>query len=187
MRAFFCLPIDPTLRESLTQLSYRLQRALTVRATWVKPMNFHVTVRFLGEIEPMLTVDLERRCRTIVDKIKPFDLLLDQLGAFPTMSRARVLWVGGGAPPEFEKLVASMNVELQEMGFEKDRKLNVSHITLARIKGRSDPSVETILRAQGDWPGYTLYVDRLILMESQLSPRGANYTPLFTLPFRGQE
>jgi len=185
MRVFLCLPVDPNLRESLEQLSYRLKRSLTVRATWVKPVNFHVTVRFLGEIDPMLTVDLERRCRAITDKIAPFDLLLDRLGAFPTMSRARVLWAGGEAAPEFKELIASVNVALQEMGFKKDRKPSGSHITLARIKGRVDPSVEATIHAQEGWPGHTLRVDRLILMESRLSPQGATYTPLFTLPFGG--
>jgi 2'-5' RNA ligase len=184
MRVFFCLPVDQNLRQALAKLSCRLKRTLSVRATWVRPDNFHVTVRFLGEIDPMLTVDLERRCRRVTDSIAPFELSLDRLGAFPTVSRPRVLWVGGDAVPEFARLVASVNVELQEMGFAEDRELSGSHITLTRIKGRVDPSVEAAICAE-DWPAYLLRVDRLILMESRLSPQGPTYTPLFTLPFGG--
>ena len=185
MRTFFCLPIDPMLRESLTQLSVRLQRSLRVRASWVKPENFHVTVRFLGEIEPMLTVELECRCRTVTQDLSPFHLHVDRIGAFPSISRARVLWAGGEACSDFLQLTSSLDAELQEIGFEKDRKPTVSHITLARIKGGGGASIEEAVGTLADWADYALRVDRLVLMESRLSTRGPTYYPLFTLPFGG--
>ena len=186
MRTFLCFPVDSDSRRSLTALSRQLQEVLQgVHAAWVKPGKFHVTVRFLGEIDPMLTLELEAGCRKVADEASPFELSFDRLGAFPTISRARVLWAGGETSPSFERLVASLDATLQKIGFEKERKPAVAHITLARIRSGANPSLETAIRALGNWPGFTLRVDRLILMESRLSPRGAMYTPLFTLPFGG--
>ena len=186
MRTFFCLPVDADSRGVMTPLSHRLKEALRgVRASWVKPEKFHVTVRFLGEIDPMLTLELEKGCRTVTAETSPFDLSFDRVGAFPSPSRARVLWVGGERSANFEGLVSSLDAVLQEIGFGKERKPAVAHITLARIRGGANPSIETAIRSLGDWPGFTLRVDRLILMESRLSPGGAMYTPLFTLPFGG--
>jgi 2'-5' RNA ligase len=151
----------------------------------VKAENFHVTVRFLGEIDPMLTLELEQRCREITKRTTPFDLSIDHFGAFPSLVRARVLWAGGEAPQGFVDFVFSLNKELEKIGFEQDRKATVAHITLARITGGGDPSMERVIRSLDGWRGYTLRADRLILMESQLSPQGAVYYPLFTLPFGG--
>lgn len=187
MRTFFCLPVDSDARRTMAPLSHRLQEALQdVRSTWVKPEKFHVTVRFLGEIDPMLTLELEEGCREVAAETSPFDLSFDRLGAFPSPSRARVLWVGGEGSPNFERLVSSLDAVLQRIGFEKERKPAVAHITLARIRGGANPSLGTAIRSVEDWPGFTLRVDRLVLMESRLSPGGAMYTPLFTLPFGGR-
>ena len=187
MRTFFCLPVDSNSRKALASLSHRLQETVQgVRAAWVKPEKFHVTVRFLGEIDPMLTLELVEGCREVTAETSLFDLSFDRLGAFPSPARARVLWAGGEGSPDFGRLVSSLDIVLQRIGFEKKRKPAVAHITLARIRGGVDPSLETAIHSVGDWPGFTLRVDRLIFMESRLSSGGAMYTPLFTLPFGGR-
>lgn len=182
MRTFLCIPIDVSLREELAELSSQLRQLVRVRASWVRPENFHLTVRFLGEIDPMLTVELDRLFRPITERIAPFDLAIDQLGAFPSPQRARVLWAGGEAPSPFLELVTSLNRALARIGFPEERKATVSHITLARIKGRADQSIEEAIRALDGWRGGRLRADQLILMESRLTPSGAVYTSLFTLP-----
>jgi 2'-5' RNA ligase len=187
MRTFLCIPIDRSLRTILDELSRRARRLIPVRASWVKPENFHVTVRFLGEIDPMLTIDLERACKTVTRDTTPFDLSIDRVGAFPTPDRPRVLWAGGDAPPSFTALLTSLDRELAELGFSGGRPETVAHITLARIKGRTDPEIAQTIRGLADSPDWTLRADRLVLMESRLTAQGAIYTPLLTLPFSGRK
>jgi 2'-5' RNA ligase len=186
MRTFLCIPIDARLRETLAELAGSLGRRVRAPASWVRPENFHVTIRFLGEIDPMLTVDLERLCREITDPIAPFDLTVDRLGAFPSPARPRVLWAGGEAPPEFLELTSSLNAALAKVGFPEERKETVAHITLARLKGPSGGSVEEAFRAALPFPAHTLRADRLVLMESALNPDGARYTPLFSRSLGGR-
>jgi len=181
MRTFLCLPIDPSLRKAIAELSAKLQPLIHTRASWVQSENLHVTVRFLGEIDPMLTVRLEQLCRPIARQTATFDLAIDRLGAFPSPQRARVLWAGGEAPSEFAALVSSINKGLAQLGFPEERRKPVAHVTLARVKGRADPSIERAIRTLNNRPEWTLRVNRLVLMESHLSSHGAFYNPLFTV------
>lgn len=185
MRAFFCLAIDKLLNRDLEALTAQLRAQITARVSWVPARNFHVTLRFLGEIDPMLTVDLKRMMHPIAAGITPFNLTVDRLGAFPSPARARVIWAGGEAPPEFIGLIDQVNHGLSAFGFPRARKEMIAHITLGRVKGRADPSVERVLTANRNIPGHTLHVNRVILMESTLTKNGAVYNPLFSLPLTG--
>jgi len=185
MRAFFCLPVDPSLADRLAGLSREARARISTRASWVPRENFHVTVRFLGEIDPMMTVDLESACAGVTRSIPPFHLSIDRTGAFPNAQRPRVLWAGGDAPEAFQALTNRLEGPLEELGFGRSRPEAIAHITLARLKGQPDPGIAATLAALSEIPSWTLAVDQLVLMESRLSPRGAQYTPLFTLPFTG--
>ncbi len=156
-----------------------------MRAGWVRAENYHVTLRFLGEIDPLLTVELERISRRVARSLGPFALTLDRLGGFPSADRARVLWIGGEAPPVFHGLASSLHHELQKLGFPPERKPTVAHVTLARIKGRPDAELPRALRESDPAPGLEVLVDRIALMESVLTPAGAIYSPLFTTRFQG--
>ncbi len=185
MRTFLCLPIDRSLAERLAALSREARSRIATHASWVACGNFHVTIRFLGEIDPMLTVDLEAACKAVTRTIPAFDLLIDRVGAFPAADRPRVLWAGGEAPPSFCALVARLETALRALGFAGSRPETIAHITLARLKGRSDPGIVGTIAALSQIPDWTLVGDRLVLMESRLTPRGAVYAPLVTLPFTG--
>ena len=185
MRTFFCIPLEPGARDSIASVAERLRAATSLRASWVRPANYHLTVRFLGEIDPMLIVDLDRLCKEVAGEMVPFEAPLDRLGAFPTVDRARVLWVGGDAPAEYVKLVNSLNEKLQSVGFVQERKPPVAHVTVARVKSRPDPALGTVVTAMNPLPAQRTRVDRILLMESQLTPEGAVYTSLIDVPLGG--
>jgi len=179
MRAFFCLTIPNDVKRAIGSTAGRLRARTQMRASWVEQANYHVTVRFLGEIEPAATVDLDGICRDVVRPFDPFEIRLDRAGAFPNAERPRVLWVGGETPPVFVELVRALNDRLTAIGFERERKRAVAHVTVARIKGRPDPGLDRVLADMDGLPPLSVQVDRITLMESRLTPDGAVYTPLF--------
>ena len=186
MRAFFCIPLQPQIAASIDRIAKEVREAVRMRASWVRRENYHVTLRFLGEIDPSLTVDLERISRRVAGRLKPFTQDLDRLGGFPSAERARVLWVGGDASPVFQGLSSSLHHELQVLGFPPERKPIVAHVTLARIKGRPDPR---LLRIVDEWSSSSpllIRADRVVLMESVLTSAGAVYSPLFTTRLQGR-
>ena len=179
MRVFFCLTIPKDLRRTIGSTAGRLRERTRMRASWVQQANYHVTVRFLGEIDPATTVDLDRICRDVARAFDPFEIRLDCVGAFPNAERPRVLWVGGETPPVFVELVHALNDRLTAIGFERERKRAVAHVTVARVKGRPDPDLGRVLANMDGLPTMSAPVDRVTLMESRLTPDGAVYTPLF--------
>jgi len=186
MRAFFCIPIEDATCRQIAQTSQQLRSSLRMRASWVPAENYHWTVRFLGEIEPMLTLDLERAAKTMAAEVLPFTLQIDRLGAFPSIQRARVIWAGGRSLEAFVNLVRGLNAEIESLGFEPERRTPAAHVTLARIKGVPDPKLATVIDELNPLGPFEAQCKRLVLMESQLGPGGARYDPLFDVPLVGR-
>jgi 2'-5' RNA ligase len=186
MRTFLCIPVDLKIRDHIASIAQELRPQVDARASWVRPENYHVTVRFLGEIDPLLTLDLKATCQTATSQIPSFEIALDRVGEFPSLDNPRVLWVGGKAPDPFLNLLSLLDSGLSQLGFPRGHAESIAHITLARIKGRVHTSLSQVIE-QISQPAWTLHVDRLVLMESRLTPHGAIYSPLFTLPFAGSK
>jgi 2'-5' RNA ligase len=184
MRAFLCVPVEPEIAASIDHIARDLRDAARTRASWVSRGNLHVTLRFLGEIDPLLTIDLQKAVRSAVRRLGPFKLTLDRLGGFPSIERARILWIGGEASPAFHGLASSLQHELRKLGFSSDRRPTVAHVTLARIKGRPDPELPRLIDRLQSFAPLTIHADRIVLMESVLTSGGAIYTPLFTTRLR---
>jgi len=183
MRAFFCIPIDETLRRDIAGVAESLREQTMTRAAWVSPRNYHITLRFLGEIDPMATVELERIARGVAKGREPFTFTIERIGAFPAVERPRVIWAGGPAPAEFVELSSSLNGSLERLGFPRQRGEEVVHITIARVKGRVDLGLMEGIRSTGISPKRFI-AERIVLMESRLTPRGAVYSPLFTVELK---
>lgn len=186
MRAFFCLPIERNVVSAVDRIARQLRDAADMRASWVRTENYHVTLRFLGEIDPLLTVDLKRIARKVTRALAPFELPLERLGCFPSVESARVLWIGSDASPAFCGLAASLHHELSRLGFPPERNQTVAHVTLARIKGKPPPGLARVLDRCDVPTDLAAHAERLTLMESVLTPSGAVYTPLFSTPFGGR-
>ena len=184
MRTFLCIPIERTVRDDIASISQELRVHVDARTSWVQPENYHVTLRFLGEIDPMLTVDLKQACQEVTEQIPAFGVQVNRIGAFPNLGSPRVLWVGGKAPEPFGKLLSLLDSSLSALGFEHARIEPLAHITVARVKGRLHKPLSEVIH-QITQPTATLHADRLVLMESRLTPHGAIYTPLFTLRLAG--
>lgn len=182
MRAFFCLPLESNVKAAVGRAAERLRRETRMSASWVEPANYHVTLRFLGEIEPALTVDLERLASQVASSAPAFSLQVDSLGAFPSLERARVLWAGGETPDAFSRLVEALERGLADLGFPREPKPPLAHVTIARLKGAADPRLARVVAAIGRLEVEPCDPRSIVLMQSDLGPRGAQYTPLFTVP-----
>ena len=147
---------------------------------WTRPENVHLTLKFLGEIREEILEDLcavlEGVCATHV----PFDAGLAELGAFPSARRARILWAGIGiGSGRLRSLAVDLDAALAPLGFEREERAYMPHLTLGRVRGRP-VSFDLPLAARGDL-GFR--VRRVELTESTLSAKGAVYRTIraFTL------
>ncbi len=100
----------------------------------VDPQHWHITLRFLGELEPMW---LDRLLFTLGDTDfgAPFTFVLDGLGAFPNPEHAQVLWVGVGDGVErLHGLQADIDDALVAGGWEAEDRPFVPHLTLSTLR-----------------------------------------------------
>lgn len=185
MRAFFCVPIPRALRSPIDVLAQGLRSKTSMHASWVQPENYHVTLRFLGDVDASLMIPLESLCQDLCKTLVPFACHFDRVGAFPNADRARVIWVGAESPLPFRTLSNALSDGLDALDFPRARSESLVHVTLARIKDHPDPSLPRLLMDATPTKAMSMTVDRIVLMESVLARKGAVYSPLFTARFQG--
>jgi 2'-5' RNA ligase len=149
---------------------------------WTAAPNLHVTLKFLGGVAedrlPAIAGALARAVR-----VPPFDVEVRGLGAFPSATRARVLWAGTPPSAPFARLAADVEGAMAALGFPAETRDFTPHVTLGRVREpRRDPGLAAALDAAAARPFGVLRVERVSLMRSDLSPRGARYTELAPIP-----
>lgn len=153
---------------------------------WVAPDNLHLTLKFLGGVEPGRLPHTEAALSRVAGDARTFDVAVTGLGAFPTPSRPRVVWagVGEGLAPLAE-LAARVEDALAPLGFAREPRGYSAHVTLGRVRTpRRDAALAVAIEAAADRAFGEVRVDRISLMRSDLSPKGARYTSLASWPLR---
>ena len=178
MRFFLALPLTEEARHQLAHLlSGAIPRPLPGRV--VRPENWHVTLRFLGEVDEVgrdrLLAGLDA-----ADLGPPFTIKWGGLGAFPNPRRATVLWVGMERGADEAVGVAGLVAEVVEAaGFPPEDRPFKAHMTLSRI--RPDQDVTTVLTAVPS-VGVTMPVDRVVAYQSHLGRGGPRYEEIEVFP-----
>lgn len=183
MRLFVALEISEAVRRELARRVAALRDRLP-RARWVDPEMVHLTLLFLGETPADQVPALSAKLHEAFARHPPMTLRLSGGGTFPPKRPARVAWVGLDAPEELAAVQAdAVAAAVETVGFVPEDRPFKSHVTLARC----DPNwprdaAEKFAAAFPGEVGPPFRVDRGVLMESKLSPRGARYTVVEELP-----
>ncbi len=149
----------------------------------------HVTLRFLGETSETAVRALSEALARVAASTAPFDLVLAGVGAFPSPSRPRVVYVGARAGgPEATELARRIATALGDVaGPSPAPERFVPHLTLLRVRSRSDRERAHAL-LDGSTPApppRTVRVDRIVLKASTLAPTGARHRTVAEFPFGG--
>jgi 2'-5' RNA ligase len=177
-RLFVAVPLTEDSRQALSLLLTDVApRGLPGRV--VPPGNWHVTLRFLGDVDP---VGRDRLLAALDDAElgPPFAVRWAHLGAFPRPRRATVLWVGADrGTVELEQLAALVEDAAGVAGFTPEERPFRSHLTLSRIR----PSQDITALVDAIPPmGVMMPVDRVVVYQSRLGRGGAQYTELESFP-----
>jgi len=173
VRAFFGLPLPERHREALGRYLAECQR-VGPDFRWTPAENLHLTIRFLGHVEPSLAEGIADRI--VAAKPLRFDVQLGETGAFKRGKMARVVWLGlrTGAP-EISALAATVEAECARAGLEAENRRFHAHLTLARARpreGAASPSLPEPPELE-PWGA-----DELILYRSRLGRAGSVYEPM---------
>jgi len=184
LRLFAAVDLPPLQRAAIERAIAPWHERLP-KGRWVRPENWHVTLKFLGRTYPRLVAWVHDRCREAASAIRPFRLELDGLGVFPRPSSARVLWVGLEDRDEGLRALAGALEERLGEEFPTEKRPFSAHLTVARFQPPAPmrDAADDLAAARVDAPPFT--VGELVLYRSHLSPRGARYEPLERFPLVG--
>jgi len=178
VRCFISVDIeDQGLLDALEEAQRRLERT-GADLKCVERENIHITVRFLGDVDPGLVGGLQRLISGF--EFTPFSAELRGLGAFPSLRRPRVVWAGiTGGVEELTAITQRLEPEIVGMGFRPERRGFSPHVTLARVRsgrGRERLVEEVTARVDEAFGGFE--VGRIRLKRSVLTPRAPVYSTL---------
>lgn len=186
MRIFIALNLNKKERQRVLRAARPLRdEELPVR--WVEEDNLHLTLKFLGEVRAERVPAVEEAMARVGEGTAAFTLTLGGFGAFPTIRRPRVLWLGADASPALRCLKQDLEWGLTDCGFEAETRAFHPHMTL----GRADPTdgagafrgLDSLVAAM-DFSAL-IPVRSVDLMRTVLSREGARYTRLSSAKLTG--
>jgi RNA 2',3'-cyclic 3'-phosphodiesterase len=164
LRLFVGLALPPE-----TKLRLSLISAGVPGARWVDPGNYHVTLRFIGEVDEGVAGDIDAALARIQGK--RFDLVLSGVGQFGD----RMLWAGVEKHPALLHLRDKVESALVRVGLEPDARRYAPHVTLARLKGAPETRLQAYIHEHALFRAAPFAVDRFSLIASYLTKSGAIY------------
>jgi len=179
LRLFVAVDVPDAVKAGLAEAVAPF-RDVIPGARWTRTDGWHVTLKFLGSTWPRLLDEVGRAVASAAEATAAFESSLTEIGVFPSLRRARVVWAGLADPGDrFPGLVKRLDDLLAEH-FVPEKRAFTPHLTLARLNPPRDVQefVEGLvgMPIASEW----FLVDRLVLYRSHLSPRGATYEPLLS-------
>ena len=175
MRLFVALALPPALR---TRLSFLCGGVPGVR--WVPPENYHVTLRFIGELPLWRAEEVDHALANI--RAPGFSMTLAGVGTFNKAGRVSAVYVGVERNPALEHLQTKVERALQHAGVEGERRRFVPHVTMARLEGARGEGVPEA-KVAGWVQSHNLFrstpitVEHFTLFSSRLGKEQAAYCP----------
>jgi 2'-5' RNA ligase len=182
-RLFVAVTIPEAVKAKIEESQAELRGALPERgARWARREQFHLTLRFLGDVEAARVEPLSEALRAACRSFGALHLRAEGVGFFPNPRHPRVVWVGVRDEAEqLPRLQQAVESATEGSTTEEKEGRFAGHVTLARIKTIRRPEAEALEKAAasmanrlfGQWTAY-----QIELMRSELLPQGARHSTL---------
>jgi RNA 2',3'-cyclic 3'-phosphodiesterase len=186
MRLFVAFHVEEAIRRELSAVQDRL-RASGADVRWSAPTHFHLTVKFLGDIEDERLPDVEDACAWVAEQAAPFRFALRGVSTFPKRGpEIKVLWAGvTEGTAEWAALATKADEAFAPFGVAREGGL-VPHVTLGRVRGSANlDALREAIRDEAGTDFGARDAGDLILIRSVLDPGGATYEDLRRWPLGG--
>ncbi len=178
IRTFVAVLIAQNLKKNISGVQEQIKK-LAPDVKWVDPENFHVTLKFLGDVSEDAISDICAAVKNAVRDFTAFDLSMSGLGAFPSNERARVVWVGiEDGRDELAGLARAIDDELARLGYEREDRPFRAHLTIGRAKDRIPGTFAQGIKDVNAEDLGTQRVGSVVVMRSDLRREGPIYSPL---------
>lgn len=166
-RLFTGLELPSSIRMMLSALQGGLRGA-----RWVDPENYHITLRFIGDIDDRsadeVAYELARVHRA------PVSVKLSGLGSFGN-GKPHAVWARVQPSRELVEMQAEQERILQRLGFPAERRKYIPHVTLARLRGTTPVEAASWLEMRGDFSAPEFLAGRFVLFSAKATVGGGPY------------
>ncbi|KSV17911.1 2'-5' RNA ligase [Dehalococcoides mccartyi] len=182
IRTFIAVELPPELKTRLAGL----RNALPIPSQavkWVNPESMHLTIKFLGDTPLSQIPNIIKGLEKAAQVCPAFTLSTNRIGAFPSLSSPKVIWLGlEGEIEKLNTLFAEVEKNISGLGFPAEKRDFAPHLTLGRLKENADKSnVKAAcesLKTAPPFPQTSFRALNICLFKSQLLPAGPVYARL---------
>jgi len=171
MRLFVGLALPWELRQRLAALG----GTGIPGARWVPIANFHLTLRFIGEVAAFRAEEIDAALAAL--RGRKLALELAGVGTFAKGGQERALWVGVAGNPALAHLAGKVETALQRAGLAAERRRFTPHVTLARLDNAPVDKIAAFVQAHNLFRVGPIEVGHFTLFSAQLGKEAAVYTP----------
>jgi 2'-5' RNA ligase len=142
-------------------------------ARWIDPENYHITLRFIGDIDERMADDV---CSILGDARRrdPLTITIDGLDTFGG-GKPRTVFARASGNGNLTELQAEQERLMRQVGLEPERRKFTPHVTLARLRDASPLNVADYFATRGHFPKLTFTARRFVLYSSRASVGGGPY------------
>ena len=182
-RLFVAIALPDVIREKMLRVQHELQ-ALTPRGVvrWTKPEQFHLTLRFLGDVSSKQVAALQESVRTVCAGVPALHLCAHGVGFFPNTRSPRVIWVGitdgENRLADFQRKIEDV---VQPYSAERGGERFAGHVTLGRLNSSKYHGINVLTESAGamkDSKFGQWTVREIEIIRSELLATGSRYTVL---------
>ncbi|WP_201451780.1 RNA 2',3'-cyclic phosphodiesterase [Rhodovarius lipocyclicus] len=170
LRLFVALSLPETLRQELSTLGTGIPGA-----KWIRPANYHLTLRFVGEIQNWKADEVDEALSGI--RARGFELTLRGLGLFERMGRPSALWTGAERNDSLNHLQTKIETALRRVGLSAERRRFAPHVSLARVEQADPAKIAAYLQRHNLFRARPVAVESFTLYSSLLGKECATYVP----------
>jgi 2'-5' RNA ligase len=174
-RLFTALEIPPDVRDAISAM-----RGGLPGARWIDPENYHVTLRFIGDVDDHVA----REAAFILGQVRrePVEIRFDALASFGGRRPRAIVAMVKPTPPLLE-MQAEQERLMRRIGLAPEGRKFTPHVTIARLRDSSSHQVADYLSARGQLRARPFEPDRFVLFSSRDSVGGGPYIVEADYPF----
>lgn len=174
-RTFIALELSAAVKKSLARVQQRIG-SKTGGIKWVKPENMHLTLKFLGATAADKISAVAAVLSRAAAGVTGFPVSVSGFGAFPSRNNPKVVWAGLETGDVLLTLQKEIDLRLEPLGFQREKKPFSPHLTLGRVR---DAKAKKVLRTMFEKipsdPIGSFTVEQLTFYKSELMPQGPVY------------
>ena len=180
MRLFIAVNINQQSKNLIDKKLKLLQQEYNDCFKWVEKQNWHLTLKFIGDVSASEQQKLIQALKEIDFNDKNKYIQFNRINAFPNLDAARTIYLAVNRGNKLLKNIhQNLENKLLEFGFKNDQKNFIPHLTLGRNKNQA-LKIKDKFRSK-NFVNIYAQIKSISLYQSKLKASGPEYIELFSI------